>query len=104
MTTLTTAQQVRARIQDIPQRFDLVLAGDGLRSAYTVQDGNAPVTNMISASAFVVAPNGWSATGATFDPTGFVTFSGVISANTAFRVVGVQSIFSEADIGHFIPY
>lgn len=101
MTTLTTAQQVRGRIQDQPQRFDEQYAGDGLRADYEVQVGNARVTNLISATAYIVAGGIWSATGATFDASGFVTFNGVISANTAYRVVGVQSVFSEAEIGHF---
>lgn len=99
--TLTTAEQVRLRIQDIPQRRDLVMYGDGLRSAYAVTNGNAQVTNLVSATAFIAGANAWTSTGATFDATGFVTFSGVISANTAFRVVGVESIFSDAEIGHF---
>lgn len=102
MSTLTTAQQVRGRIQDAPQRIDWEFVGDGKRSAYPVQQGAYPVTNLISATAFVLDNNGvWTATGATFDNSGIVTFSGVITANTAYRVVGVQSVFSEDEIGHF---
>lgn len=95
--TLTTAQQVRGRIQDYPRIFDVTLYGDGSGSAFATQD----YRNLTSASAFVPGANGWTATGAAFNVTGFVTFSGVISANSAFRVRGVYSVFSDDEIGHF---
>jgi len=98
---LTTAQQVRLRIQDQPRVFDDTYYGDGTGSAF-----NLPQTNLTSASAFImqsggVPATGWSATGATFDASGFVTFSAVLSADSAFRVRGVHSVFSDDEIGHF---
>jgi len=93
---LTTAQQVRLRIQDKPVVFDLTLMGDGTATTFALG-----VANVTSATAFVPGTAGWLATGATIDPTGFVVFSGVISANSAFRVRGVHTIFSDDEIDHF---
>ena len=95
--TLTTAQQVRLRIQDIPQWFDETRYGDG--TATLVQ---LPYRNITTGSAYVpVGGTAWSATGASLDTSGVLTFSGVISANSAFRARGVHSVFSEDEIGHF---
>lgn len=100
--TLTTAQQVRLRIQDIPAIFDVGLTFDGSGSAYQLQQGAMAYRNVTSASAFVPDGNGqWSATGATFNASGYVTFSAVGSAHSAFRVRGVHSVFSDDEIGHF---
>jgi len=94
--TLTTAEQVRLRIQDKPIVFDSTFYGDGTATTFALG-----VTNVTSATAFVPIAAGWSGTGATLDATGFVVFSGVISANSAFRVRGVHTVFSDAEIGHF---
>lgn len=100
--TLTTAEQVRLRIQDLPAVADLTFYGDGKDSAFGLTRGAADYRNLTSASAFVLATGGaWSATGATFNVSGYVTFSGVISAQTAFRARFVYSTFSDAEIGHF---
>ena len=99
MTVLTTAQQIRLRIQDQPLIFDRDSDGDGSASAFPL-----PYRNITSASAFVMITTpttGWSATGATFDPTGGVTFAGVISANSAYKVRGVYSVFSDDEIDTF---
>jgi len=94
---LTTAQQVRLKIQDPPVIADDVYHGDGRRSAYQM-----PHRNLSSGSAYVYAgPTAWSATGATFDASGFVTFSGAIPENTAFRARYVHTTFSDDEIGHF---
>lgn len=93
---LTTAEQVRLRIQDKPAVFDLTFYGDGTANVFGLG-----VSNVVSATAFVAGAAGWSATGATIDPTGFVAFSGVISANSAFRVRGLHTVFSDEEIGHF---
>lgn len=95
---LTTAQAVRSRIRDIPTNFDLTLVGNGTAVAYPL-----PHAVITSGSAFVPAgANGtaWSATGATLE-SGFVTFASVIPANSAFRVRGVYSTFSDDEIGQF---
>lgn len=95
--TLTTAEQVRLRIQDIPTVADLTFTFDGSASAFQLD-----YRNVTSGTAFVQDSNKqWSATGATFDPTGFVTFSAVGSGGSAFRTRFVRSTFSDAEIGHF---
>lgn len=99
--TLTTAQQVRLRIQDAPAFADLTFYGDGQRSGFDLLQGAASYRNITSGSAFVLAAGIWSATAATFGGSGTVVFSGVISANTAFRTRFVYSTFSDEEIGHF---
>jgi hypothetical protein len=99
---LTTAQQVRLRIQDLPQVFDLTQYGNGSATIYQLRNGAAEYRNLTSATAYVPDGNGlWSATGATFNTSGYVAFSGVISANSAWRARGVHSVFSDDEIGHF---
>jgi len=92
---LTTAEQVRLRISDFPILEAATYYGDGSASAF-----NLPHRNLTSASAFIMNA-GWSATGATFDASGIVTFSGVLSAHSAFHVRYAHSVFSEAEINHF---
>lgn len=100
--TLTTAQQVRLRIQDIPQIADVVQTFDGTADTYQLQNGAIPYRNVTSATAFVpVGGTAWSATAATFNPSGFVTFGGVGSAQSAWRWRGVYSVFSDEEIDHF---
>jgi len=100
---LTTAIQVRGRIQDPHLRHDMSFDGDGRASAFAL-----PHRNVQSASAFVYVTaaggtplTGWSATGATFDGSGFVTFDAVPSAASSLRAVYVHSTFSDDEIGHF---
>lgn len=93
---LTTAQQIRLRIQDQPRRADVTRYGDGTANSFLTEQ-----TNLTSGSAFVPAAGGWSATGATFDASGLVSFSGVISANSAFRLTYTYSVFSDDEIAHF---
>jgi hypothetical protein len=94
---LTTAQQVRLRIQDIPAIADLSFTFDGSASAF-----NLDHSNLTSATAFVQGTNQqWSATGATFNASGFVTFSAVGSGGSGYRTRYVHSVFSDDDIGHF---
>ena len=99
--TLSTAEQVRLRIQDMPAYADLVFYGDGQRAVFNLQLGAASYRNITSGLGYILAAGKWSATGAAFDVTGFVTFLDVISANTAFRTRFVYSTFSDAEIGHF---
>lgn len=95
--TLTTAQIVRGRIQDQPAAFEIIGTGDGRTTIFDI-----PPRNITSATAFITDANGaWSATGATVDASGFVTFSGVVSGNSGWRVRGVQSVFSDEEIGYF---
>lgn len=95
--TLSTAQQIRLRIQDQPRLFDEVRAFDGTATVFAL-----PWLNITTASAYVTASGGaaWTATGATF-ASGMVEFSAVGSAAAPFRVHGTYSVFSEDEIGHF---
>jgi hypothetical protein len=95
--TLTTAQQVRLRIQDIPTVSDVTRTFDGSASAFNLEH-----RNLTSGTAYVPGTDAaWSATGAVFDASGFVTFAAPGSANSAYRVRYVHSVFSDADISHF---
>lgn len=71
--------------------YDSAHYADGVSTRY-----HLPVTNIVSGTAYV-QPGGtaWSGTGATFNVTGFVDFTNAISANSAFRVVGVYTVFSD---------
>lgn len=100
--TLSTAQYVRLRIQDVPAIWDQTLYGDGTADTFVLNQ-----RNQTSATAFVPIGAGggtaWSATGASFDSAlGSVAFSGVISANSAVRVRYVYSVFSDDEINTFI--
>lgn len=101
MPTLTTAQQVRLRIQDIPAIADTTLYGDGTADTFSLVQ-----RNQTSATAFVpigVGGTAWSATGCAFDPAfGSVQFSGVISAQSAFRTRYVFSVFSDDEISGMV--
>ncbi len=95
---LPTAQLVRQRIQDPLRREDATYYGDGTANVYGL-----PHVNLQSGSAWIApAGNAWVTTGATFDPTGFVTFANSVSANSAFRVVYVHSIFGDDVIAEYI--
>lgn len=95
---LTEAQQVRLRIQDLPLIADVTRYGDGTAATYQLQH-----SNLTSASAFIpLGGTAWSATGATFNASGYVDFSGVISANSAFRVRYVHSTFSDTDVDQML--
>jgi len=98
--TLTTAQQVRLKIQDRWRRKNEMQYGDGTASSFQLTEG-APYSTLISATASV--PNtGWSATGCTFDnDAGYVAFSGIISANSAVRFDYLWAVFSDDEIGNF---
>lgn len=98
---LTTAQQVRLLVQDFPRLRDQVFYGDGLASSFVL-----PWQNITSGSAFVPVGAGggtaWSATGATFNASGMVSFNTAsFPSASAFRVTCVDSVFSDDEIGHF---
>lgn len=95
--TLTSAERVRLKIQDQPLRGVGQGVGDGTANSFALLH-----RNLTSGSAYVMLANGWSATGATFDPTGTVIFADAISANSAFRVTYVYSFFSDAEIDDFL--
>lgn len=95
---LTSAQQVRQRVRDLPNLVDETRYGDGTASRFHLS-----YANITSASAYVPAGGtAWSATAASFDASGFVDFSGVISANSAFRLMYVWTVFSDDVIDHYL--
>jgi hypothetical protein len=95
---LTSAHLVRQRIQDEPQYANATYRGDGTANEFAL-----PHRNLSSGSAFVpLGGTAWSATAATFNPSGTVTFSNVISANSAFNVRYVHSVFSDAVIDSYL--
>lgn len=100
MTVLTTAQQVRTKIQDYPARVIATYQGDGTALTFVLPD-----RNLTTASAYVPS-NGlsaWVTTGATFDPTaGAVTFSTQVPAASAFQVDYFKSTFSDDEIDTFL--
>lgn len=97
MPALSSAQSLRLRLSDIPRIADLTFYGDGTASSFVL-----PHYNLSTGSAFVpIGGTAWSATGATFDASGQVSFAGVISANSAFRTTYVRSVFSDDEIGYF---
>lgn len=93
---LTTAEQVRLRIQDQPTIADVTIAADGLTSAFMLDHRNP-----VSGTAYVMASGAWSAVSAAFDATGCVVAGVVPSANSGVRFRYVHSTFSDAEIGHF---
>ena len=95
--TLSENQRVRLKVSDPPTLADSVYLGDGTAVSFTL-----PHRNLTSGTAYVPVAAGWSATGATFDPTGTVTFSARISAGSAFRTTYVYSTFSEEEITDFL--
>lgn len=99
---LTTAQYVRLRIQDIPAIWDQTLYGDGTADTFSLNQ-----RNQSSATAFVPIGAGggtaWSATGGAFDSAvGSLQFSGIISAQSAFRVRYIFSVYSDDEINTFL--
>lgn len=94
--TLTSAQQVRLRINDQPYVADNVYVFDGSGYQFAL-----PHRAIMSATAYITDANGrWSATGATFEPY-TVSFAGTGSANSAFRVRYEYTTFTEDEISHF---
>lgn len=96
--SLTTAQRTRLKIADAPRIVDITRYGDGTANTFATEH-----VNLTSGSAFVPAgATAWSATAVTFNASGFYAFSGVISANSAYRVTYVHSVFSDAEIDQFL--
>lgn len=96
--TLTLLQAVRGRIQDPFRAASVVLYGDGITTRFDLTHSN------IQSGTAYVQPGGtaWSATaGATFNTTGFVTFTDRVSANSAIRLDYVHSVFSDTELGYF---
>lgn len=96
----TDIQKVRIKIADPPVIEDLTRYGDGTAQYFVM-----PHVNLTTASAFVpvgVGGTAWSATGCTFDVSGQLSFSGVISANSAYKVRYVHTNFSDNEVQNFL--
>lgn len=101
---LTTAQQVRNRIND-PIRYDTeVIVADGMNSTFKLRQG-APYSTIVSGTptAYVSAAGGWSATGGvTFDlDLGLASFSSAPAANLAINTTYQWSVFSDDQMAIF---
>lgn len=93
---------VRLRINDKWRYQSEDLLGNGYDATYKLAQGQ-PYSTITAASATIRLASSYSATGATFDATlGLVSFSGVISANSAFRAVYQWAVFSDAEVTQFI--
>ena len=96
---LTTAQQVRLGIQDQPLWEDRVMSGDGLTFRWNL----SPHTNVSSGTAYVSVPNGWLVTGSTwYSNPASVYLDRRVSANSAFRLTYIHSVFSDDEIDYFV--
>lgn len=103
MANLNTADMLRRYIGDRPRLAVETYYGDG--TASTFQMSGAPIISGCTSlggfapSARVPTGNGWSATGAAFNyHHGTVSFSGTISANSAFQVEYTYATFSDQEI------
>lgn len=102
---LTTAQQVRLKIQDPYRWQEEIIHGDGKTTVYQLLQGNphSQIVPTATAYVFLPAPTGWSATaGTTADHAlGTIELAGIVSAGTGTRVTYQWSVFSDDEIGHF---
>src|SRR5512132_4298563 len=100
---MNTAEILRRHMGDRPRLMVETLYGDGIAnmfqfSGYPLVTGSTALGS-ISPSAFVAADDHWTSTGATFDYNlGTVTFSGVVSANSAFQIRYTWGTFSDQEI------
>ena len=98
---LTTAQQVRLRIQDNWRYAQEPRFGDGSASAFRLSQG-APYSTISGVALLVSTTAGWTATGGGWNTgLGLVTFSGVISANSAWQAEYQWAVFSDDEVGYF---
>ena len=95
--TLSSAQAVRSRIQDVVRLEEKVMLGNGTGAMFWLER-----ENVLSGTAYVAVPAGWSATGSTFNSSGYVSFAGPISAYSAVRFIYTYSIFSDEEIDHWL--
>src|SRR5689334_13204678 len=109
---LTTAQQVRNRIND-PIRYDSeTIQADGMNSTFKLRQGS-PYSTLVSGTptAYISAAGGWSATGGvTFDlDLGLVTMPSAPAANLVVNTTYQWSVFSNDQMAIFtaagaVPY
>lgn len=95
--TLTLIEQVRLRINDQAKAAYSYDYGDGQKVRFEL-----PYRNVLSGTAYVsLGGTAWSATGATFNTTGFVTFTSPIPANSGVAFDYTYSVFGDSEIGQF---
>lgn len=100
--TLDITAQVRLRINDRWRYQAEDLLGNGYDSAYKLAQG-APYSTITAGSATIRLATSHSGTGATFDTAlGIVSFSGVISAQSAFRAAYQWAVFSDEEVTQFL--
>ncbi len=99
----TQDQELRLGVDDLPKPAEEVLYGDGTGTAF--QLAHYPLVSATPASApsaYFYVTSAWSATGASFSyPFGRVSFPGIVSANSAVRIVYHWAIFSDEEICYF---
>lgn len=96
--TLTDLQKVRLKIQDAPIAENLTRYGDGTANQFLL-----PHINPTTASAYVpLGGTAWSATAATVDATGILTFTNVISAQSAYNIRYIHTTFSDDEVQNFL--
>lgn len=99
---LNTSDILRVRISDRPRLAIETYYGDGTASVFQIS-GTPVITGStalggLNPSAYVPVGNSWSATGATFEFNhGLVSFSGTISANSAFQCRYTWAVFSDQE-------
>lgn len=96
----TNVQKVRIKIADPPVLEDFTRYGDGTAQYFVL-----PHVNLTTASAYVPVGAGgtaWSATGCSFDASGTLSFSAVVSANSAYKVRYVHTNFSDDEVQNFL--
>lgn len=100
--TLDITAQVRLRIQDHWRYAAEDMYGNGFDATFKLAQG-APYSTITAGSATLRGTASYTATGASFDATlGLVSFSGVISANSAFRAAYQWAVFSDDEVTNFI--
>ncbi len=101
---LNTADQLRFFMNDRPRYMDETRYGDGTANQFQVSGvplvSGATALGGFQPSAFVpLGGTAWSATGASFNyQHGVVSFSGVVSANSAWRVQYTYAVFSDQEL------
>lgn len=93
----TDVQAVRSKITDYPKIADVTTYGDGSATMFALSH-----LNITSGTAFVAPGGAWSATGATFDSSGFVSLGTAVSAGSGLRWRYVHSTFSDDEISHWL--
>lgn len=96
--SLSEIDQVRLKIHDQSKATAATLYGLG--SGLTIY--SLAQRNVSSGTAYIMGGNGFSATGAAFNASGWIEFAQPISAGTPILARYVFSTFSDTEIQHFL--